>query len=105
MAVKVIFVNIDWKKSRHNTDASTRNNLRILHSTITGIVQNMQPSILCMCEVGEVSSPLTQAHMEQVAATVKGAWEGAATERVRLQLFFTSDIPYMTAYNLSLIHI
>ena len=93
------FVNIDWKASRHTAAHSTLRNMRRLCSTIADIVQKMQPSILCMCEVGEVSNPLTQSHMEEVAATVEEAWEGAATERVRLKFFFTSGTPYMTAYD------
>ena len=99
MSVNVVFVNIDWKKSRHHSQKSTGKNMNILHETIAGIVREIQPAMLCMCEVGEASNPLTDAHMQQIADTIEKAWQSAATEHVRLKFLFTADAPYMTAYN------
>ena len=79
MGVNVVFVNIDWKKSRHVNEKSTRRNMKMLHEPIAGIVRRMQPAMLCMCEVGEASNLLTQAHMKQVADTIEEAWQSAAT--------------------------
>ncbi len=73
--------------------------MKILHETIAGIVREMKPAMLCMCEVGEASNPFTDAHMQQIADTIEKAWQSAATEHVRLKFLFTADAPYMTAYN------
>ena len=73
MSVNVIFVNIDWKKARHNTKNSIRQNLNIVHNTIAGIVQNMIPAVLCMCEVGTASDLLIEAHMQEIAKTIEKA--------------------------------
>ena len=64
MSVNVIFVNIDWKKAWHNTEKSIRHNMKILHDTIAGIVRQMTPAVLCMCEVGTASDLLIEAHMQ-----------------------------------------
>ena len=99
MSVNVIFVNIDWKKARHNTEKSIRHNMKVLHDTIAGIVRQMTPAVLCMCEVGTASDLLTEAHMQEIAKTIQKAWKTHATEHFRLRFLFTADAPYMTAYN------
>ena len=99
MAVNVVFVNIDWKRARHNTSRSTGRNMQILHDTIAGIVREMEPAMLCMCEVGEASNLLSQAHMQQISDKIQKAWQSAATQNVRLEFLFTINAPYMTAYN------
>jgi len=52
-----------------------------------------------MCEVGEVTIPLSDEQMEQVAEWVASAWNDAVTEHVRLCIMFTTGSPYMTIYN------
>ena len=99
MSINVVFVDRDWKKSRHYSEKSTRKNMKILHPTIAGIVREIKPAMLCMCEVGEASNPLTHANMQQIADTIEKAWQSVATEHVRLKFLFTADAPYMTAYN------
>jgi len=99
MGVNVVFVNIDWKILRHNSDKSTRRNMAVLHATIADIVRGMKPTVLCMCEVGEVSKPLNQGHMEQIAKTIQEAWQCAVTEEVNLKFLFETGAPYMTAYD------
>ena len=69
MSVNVIFVDIDWNKARHDTPKSTRRNMTILHETIAGIVRQMTPAVLCMCEVGAASDLLTEVHMQEIANT------------------------------------
>ena len=78
MSANVVFINIDWKKSRHNDHALNRN-MKILDRTIAGVVQNMTPAMICMCEVGETHSPLTEDNMEQVERQTKQAWRNSAT--------------------------
>ena len=79
MGVNVVFVNIDWKTTRHVNEKSARRNMQMLHETIAGIVLRMQPAMLCMCEVGEASNLLTQAHMQHISDTIEEAWQSAAT--------------------------
>ena len=52
-----------------------------------------------MCEVGAASNPLTEAHMDEIAKTVREAWEGVATEQHMLRFFYNPGTPYMTAYD------
>ena len=51
MCANVVFINIDWKASRMlgTLDA----NMKLLAGTIEGVVRNMNPTMICMCEVGE----------------------------------------------------
>ena len=74
MHANIIFINIDWKDNRHNTKRSTDRNLLILSETIEDVVYKMNPAMICMCEVGNESKPLTQRHMEQVRDQVAIAW-------------------------------
>ena len=72
--------------------------MKVLGTTITNIVQNMKPTVICMCEVGETSNPLSNEQMQQVADKSISAWQKAATEHVKLGSMFTSGEPYMTIY-------
>ena len=73
--------------------------MNILHNTIAGIVQNMTPAVLCMCEVGAASDLLIEAHMQEIANTIQKALRIHSTEDFRLRFLFTADAPYMTSYN------
>ena len=55
--VKIIFVNIDWKTSRHNNEKTTKKNLTLLADTTSRIVTNMKPAVICCCEVGTAMEP------------------------------------------------
>ena len=55
--IHIIFVNIDWKKSRHDSEAATKRNLSQLAETIGSIVKEMKPAVICCCEVGNVMKP------------------------------------------------
>ena len=99
MIVNMIFFNIDWKQARHDTPKSTRRNKTILHETIAGIVRQMTPVVLCMCEVGTASDLLTEAHMQEIAKTIQKALKIQGAEHFRLKFLFTADAPYMTAYD------
>ena len=50
--------------------------------TIAGVVRNMKPAMICMCEVGEAMNPLTEENMQQVADQTMQAWRDAATEHI-----------------------
>ena len=73
--------------------------MSILGETIGGVVRNMKPSMICMCEVGVVSSPLTVECMQEVAKRTEQAWRDAATEHVELRTMFEVGEPYMTVYD------
>ena len=96
MSANVVFVNIDWKESRHHRTLNA--NMKVLAKTITDIVQKMNPTVICMCEVGETKNPLSEEQMQQVADKSISAWKDAATEHVKLRSMFTTGAPYMTIY-------
>jgi len=64
MSANVVFINIDWKASRHNKTLEA--NMKLLGLTIAGVVHNMKPAMVCMCEVGVASIPLTKEQMWQL---------------------------------------
>ena len=51
MSANIVFVNIDWKESRMQKTLSSK--LRLLSEMIKDVVSMMQPTMICMCEVGE----------------------------------------------------
>ena len=95
----IIFVNIDWKRSRHANEASTRKNLTLLADTTTSIVTNMQPAVICCCEVGTAMEPMTREQMFAIAHEMRQAWYGAATERPSISWFFDANAPYLTIWD------
>ena len=40
--------------------------MKILGKTIDNVVRNMDPTMICMCEVGQVMTPLTKEQMQEV---------------------------------------
>jgi len=92
-SVNVVFINIDWKASRH---ARLHANMTRLGDTIANVVHNMNPTMICMCEVGEATNPLTLEQMQQVSYQSMHAWKGAATEHFELRSMFQVGAPYMT---------
>ena len=96
MSANVVFINIDWKSSRMH--ATLHANMQILAGSIAGVVRTMNPSIICMCEVGETKYPLSEKQMLQLATRSVSAWQDAATEHIQLRCMFTTGSPYMTIY-------
>ena len=72
MSANIVFINIDWKESRHHS--TLKANMTILGKTITNVVQKMNPTMICMCEVGVATISLTQEQMQQVADQSICAW-------------------------------
>ena len=103
MSANVVFINIDWKASRHNR-GRIHANMKILGKTIDNVVHNMNPTMICMCEVGQATIPLTEEQMQEVSQQSMRAWEGAATEHFELRSMFQVGAPYMTIYRHSPIH-
>ena len=95
-SVNVVFINIDWKASRHFKTLDA--NMKLLGKTIANVVHNMNPTMICMCEVGEATKHLT------VSDTIMHAWNGAATEHFELRSMFQVGAPYMTIYRHGPIH-
>ena len=95
----IVFTNIDWKASRHDTENSTEINMKILTKSIDDIVRKMAPAVICMNEVGVVSQPLKGPDMEQVRDTVMASWTSAAKGKVNLRTMFQVGSPYMTVYD------
>ena len=72
--------------------------MKLLGLTIAGVVRNMKPAMVCMCEVGAASILLTKEQMQQVADRSMQAWRDAATEHVQLHCMFEVGAPYVTIY-------
>ena len=72
--------------------------MKLLGKTIANVVHNMNPTMICMCEVGEATKPLTEEQMQQVSGQSMHAWTGAATEHFELRSMFQAGAPYMTIY-------
>ena len=92
----IIFINIDWKRSRHTNPASTKRNLTVLAETTSSIVTKMKPAVICCCEAGTAMSPMTREQMSEMAHAMCKAWEGAATERPAISFLFDDGraLPY-----------
>jgi hypothetical protein len=56
-----------------------KRNMNVLKTTITDVAQNMKPTMICMCEVGDRNA-LSEDEMQQVADQSIRAWKDAATE-------------------------
>ena len=120
--LNIVYLNIDWKSSRHNTQESRARNKRTLQETIASIVAKMRPDILCMVEVGVASSLMTEEQLEAVAEWCMEQWKKTATGRAgagwrspeffggaqawkaaqddfSLSVLYAKDTPYMTIYN------
>ncbi len=119
--LNIVYVNIDWKSTRHNTQESCARNKRTLQETIASIVAQMRPDILCMSEVGVASSLMTEEQLEAVAEWCVEQWKRTATgragagfrspeyqseqawkaaqENFSLSVLYAKDAPYMTIYN------
>ena len=97
MYANFLFLNINWKKSQM-TGKRCKAHLENLQATINDVVRRMNPTVMALCEVGEVSHPLSEEQMQLVADQVMDAWQNAATERIQLRCMFTQGSPYLTIY-------
>ena len=95
----IIFINIDWKRSRHINLKSTRKNLSLLASTTSSIVTNMKPAVICCCEAGTAAAPMTMDEMSAMARAMEAAWESAATDVPAICVLFEPDAPYLTIWD------
>ena len=73
-------------------------NMHRLAMTIVSVVHNMNPKMICMCEVGEVANPLSEEQMHELKNQVTRTWKETATEHIHLCCMFTTGEPYMTIY-------
>ena len=89
LAANMVFINIDWKASRHNK--TLKANMRLLENTIFGVVCNMNPAMICMCEVGVVTVPLPEDQLRQVADQHHARMEGSCYRAFRA----THHVPCM----------
>ena len=73
-------------------------NMKVLATTIADVVHNMSPTMICMCEVGETTHPLSEEQLQQVATQSISTWKDAATGHIQLRSMFTKGAPYVTIY-------
>ena len=97
----VINANIYWKASRHRTRKAEANNSRILRTFVQSIVKSMDPTVLCFCEGGAATNPLTDEDMECVTEVVAAAWTDAATKHAEpeVRFHYASGVPLLTAWD------
>ena len=91
--INLIFVNIDWKKDRQESDAASKRNRRLLDRTITSIVKEMKPAVICCCEVGQVRQPMTPPQIDEIMQTFRDAW------RDDISFLYEAGEPYLTAWD------
>ena len=86
----VVFVNIDWKKSRQETEKAKKSNMVIIEGTVRSIIQIHKPVVICFCEVGVSSRPLTLDQMSTVSQAIEDTWH-ELLQSTQLQLFSNKD--------------
>ena len=91
--INIIFVNIHWENSEHNSQKSTENNLRRLSLTIASIVKEMKPAVICCCEVGNAMQPMTSPQIKYMMQTFRDAW------RADISILHEEGEPYLTAWD------
>ena len=99
----VVFVNIDWKASRHATVASANRNMTLLTTTVRSIVRTHEPVVICFCEVGEASNPLTLCQMSTLSQAIEDTWH-ELLQSTQLQHAFEQGYPYLTVWDSSRVH-
>ena len=99
----VVFVNIDWKASRHATVASANRNMTLLKTTVGSIIRTHEPVVICFCEVGESSNPLTLYQMSTVSQAIEDTWH-ELLQSTQLQCSFKEGYPYLTVWDSSRVH-
>ena len=70
-SANLVFIDIDWKSRR--MDSALIRNMKLLAKTIAGEARTMNPSMLCISEVFETRTPLSEEKMQQVVAQVISA--------------------------------
>ena len=91
--INIIFVNIDWKKTRQDSQSAAKRNLKQLAHTIGSIVTEMKPAVICCCEVGNVMTPMTSQQINEMMQTFRHAW------REDIAFLHDEGEPYLTAWN------
>ena len=71
---RIVFCNIDWKRSRHISNKATIRNLQQLEETIHSIVRNCSPSVLALCEVGETGQGMAEIQMHEIVDAICATW-------------------------------
>ena len=96
----VVFVNIDWKKSRHDNKKVADKNLDLLKGTVRSIIKIHEPVVICFCEVGETSQPMTSSQMSALSEVIEATWK-ELLQSTKLQSSFTQGYPYLTVWDSS----
>ena len=96
----VVFVNIDWKATRHDTVVAENRNLGLLKTTVRSIITTHMPDVICFCEVGLSSHPLTLDQMSKVSQAIEDTWH-ELLQSAQLQRAFKQGYPYLTVWDSS----
>ena len=96
----VVFVNIDWKATRHDSVVAENRNLGLLKTTVRSIITTHMPDVICFCEVGETAHPMTSSHMSTLSEGIQATWK-QLLQSTKLQSSFTQGYPYITVWDSS----
>ena len=71
-----------------------------LSDTISSIVEEAAPAVICMCEVGLPHSPLQSEHFARLRNVVAQAWKDCcpAAKEHGVEFLYTDGEPYLSAY-------
>ena len=92
------FANINWKDPMGGKNFARH--AKELYDTISSIVEEAAPAVICMCEVGLPHTPLQPEHFARLRNVVAQAWKvccPAATEH-GVEFLYTDGEPYLSAY-------
>ena len=98
-AANIIFINLDWKRGRHDNEKARARNLALLATTTISIVTNMKPAVICCCEVGTAKEPMLKAQMKAMVKAMREAWVQVARERPVIKALFEDNAPYLTIWD------
>ena len=95
--INIAFANMDWNEERYAGKNWPRH-LATWRSTTETLLHHFQQAVMCFCEVGVVSIPLSEQHFNYLKDIIRQAWIpfGAAAEHV--EFLQTPGEPYLTAY-------
>jgi hypothetical protein len=96
----MVFVNIDWKDSRHDTAKSVEKNMKVIKKTVHSIVDTHKPAVICFCEAGEAGNPLTDQHMRALIKWIVDTWQ-ELLQSAQLEWSFKIGYPYLTVWDAS----
>jgi len=93
----IAFANMDWKEERH-AGKNWQRHRALWRSTTETLLRHFQPAVMCFCEVGVVTSPLSEQHFNDLKDITRQAWISFGAAAKHVEFLQTPGEPYLTAY-------